>query len=100
MPVAAPRAAAKRPRKAPAKPRAAKPRAAKPGAAKPRAMSLADVRAFLEALAKGNPDFFAKYVRNPQAVNQSSRMAASPDYDDQTIAALRAYFSTFAAGGP
>jgi mono/diheme cytochrome c family protein len=52
------------------------------------------------ALAKGNAEFFARYVRNPQAVNPSSRMAASPEYDDQTIAALRAYFSTFAAGGP
>jgi mono/diheme cytochrome c family protein len=52
------------------------------------------------ALAKGNAEFFAKYVRNPQAVNPSSRMAASPEYDDATIAALRAYFSTFAAGGP
>jgi mono/diheme cytochrome c family protein len=52
------------------------------------------------AFAKGNPDFFAKYVRNPQAVNPASRMAASPGYDDATIAALRAYFSTFAAGGP
>jgi cytochrome c2 len=52
------------------------------------------------SFAKGNPDFFAKYVRNPQAVNPSSRMAASPEYDDATIAALRAYFSTFAAGGP
>jgi mono/diheme cytochrome c family protein len=52
------------------------------------------------ALAKGNAEFFAKYVRNPQVVNPSSRMAASPEYDDATIAALRAYFSTFAAGGP
>jgi mono/diheme cytochrome c family protein len=52
------------------------------------------------ALAKGNADFFARYVRNPKAVNPSSRMAASPEYDDATIAALRAYFSTFAAGGP
>ncbi len=52
------------------------------------------------AFAKGNPDFFARYVRNPQAVNPASRMAASPQYDDATIAALRAYFSTFAAGGP
>jgi hypothetical protein len=51
------------------------------------------------AFAKGNPDFFAKYVRNPQAVNPASRMAASPQYDDATIAALRVYFSTFAAGG-
>ena len=50
-------------------------------------------------LAKGSPDFFAKYVRNPQALNPRSRMAASPGYDDQTIAALQAYFVTFAAGG-
>jgi hypothetical protein len=53
----------------------------------------------LGALAKGSPDFFARYVRNPQAVNPRSRMAASPEYDDKTIAALEAYFSTFAAGG-
>jgi cytochrome c2 len=52
----------------------------------------------LAAMAKGSPEFFAKYVRNPQALNPHSRMAASPDYDDQTIAALRAYFSTFAPG--
>jgi len=50
------------------------------------------------AMAKGNPEFFAKYVRNPQALNPHSRMAASPGYDDQTIAALRAYFITFAPG--
>ena len=53
----------------------------------------------LGMVAKSNPDFFAKYVRNPQAINPSSRMAASPGYDDATIAALQAYFSTFAAGG-
>jgi hypothetical protein len=52
----------------------------------------------LGALAKSSPDFFARYVRNPQAMNPRSRMAASPEYDDQTIAALEAYFSTFAAG--
>jgi hypothetical protein len=50
------------------------------------------------AMAKGNPEFFARYVRNPQALNPHSRMAASPGYDDQTIAALRAYFVTFAPG--
>jgi cytochrome c553 len=53
----------------------------------------------LGAMAKTSPDFFARYVRNPQALNPRSRMAASPGYDDQTIAALEAYFSTFAAGG-
>ena len=53
----------------------------------------------LGAMAKASPDFFAKYVRTPQAVNPNSEMAGSPGYDDQTIAALRAYFTTFAAGG-
>jgi hypothetical protein len=48
------------------------------------------------AMAKSSPDFFARYVRNPQALNPHSRMAASPEYDDQTIAALSAYFETFA----
>ena len=52
----------------------------------------------LGALAKANPEFFAKYVRTPQAVNPHSKMAGSPGYDDATIAALRAYFTTFAAG--
>jgi hypothetical protein len=52
----------------------------------------------LAAMATGSPDFFAKYIRNPQALNPHSRMAASPQYDDQTIAALRAYFATFATG--
>jgi cytochrome c2 len=54
----------------------------------------------LGTFAKGNPEFIATYVRNPQALNPRSKMAASPEYDDQTIAALRAYFTTFAAGGP
>jgi hypothetical protein len=53
----------------------------------------------LGAMAKTSPEFFAKYVRNPQALNPQSRMEGSPDYDDRTIAALQAYFSTFAAGG-
>jgi hypothetical protein len=52
----------------------------------------------LVALAKGNPEFFGKYVRTPEALNPRSHMAASPGYDDQTIAALEAYFATFAAG--
>ncbi len=52
----------------------------------------------IAAMAKGSPEFFAKYVRNPQALNPRSRMAASPGYDDQTITALRAYFVTFAPG--
>jgi hypothetical protein len=50
------------------------------------------------AMAKSSPEFFENYVRHPQALNPKSRMAGSPGYDDQTIAALRAYFSTFAGG--
>lgn len=53
----------------------------------------------LGSLARSSPEFFANYVRNPQKLNPKSRMAGSPGYDDETIAALRAYFSTFAAGG-
>jgi cytochrome c2 len=49
-------------------------------------------------MAKSSPEFFAKYVRTPQAVNPKSNMAGSPQYDDQTIAALRAYFTTFTTG--
>ena len=49
-------------------------------------------------MAKSSPEFFAKYVRTPQAVNPKSRMAGSPQYDDPTIAALQAYFVTFAPG--
>ena len=52
----------------------------------------------LGAFAKGSPEFFVKYVRHPEALNPKSRMAGSPEYDDQTIVALEAYFSTFAAG--
>jgi cytochrome c2 len=50
--------------------------------------------------AKISPRFFAKYVRQPQSVDPNSKMAGSPEYDDETIAALRAYFTTFAPGGP
>jgi cytochrome c553 len=53
----------------------------------------------LGALAKTSPEFFLRYVRNPQALNPRSKMAGSPGYDDATMAALQAYFSTFAAGG-
>jgi cytochrome c2 len=52
----------------------------------------------LAALAKGDPEFFANYVRNPQALSPRNKMPANPGYDDQTIAALRAYFVTFAPG--
>ncbi|MGB9068752.1 MAG: hypothetical protein WCC21_09280 [Candidatus Acidiferrales bacterium] len=50
----------------------------------------------LGALAANSPDFFATYVRDPKSKNRNTRMAASPEYDDPTMAALIAYFRTFA----
>jgi mono/diheme cytochrome c family protein len=45
--------------------------------------------------ASASPERFARYVRNPQGVNAKSQMAASPKYDEATIAALIDYFKTF-----
>ena len=49
----------------------------------------------LAAWAEASPARFAAYVRNPQAVNAKSQMAASPQYDDATMQALVEYFKTF-----
>ncbi len=49
------------------------------------------------SLAASNPQQFATYVRDPKKMNPASQMAASPNYDDATIDALRAYFQPFAA---
>ena len=43
-----------------------------------------------------NPTLFNAYVRKPKQFNPQSQMAASPQYDDATLAALRRYFSSFA----
>jgi mono/diheme cytochrome c family protein len=51
----------------------------------------------LGAMAANSPDFFTEYVRDPQAKNPKTQMAASPEYDDATMRALIAYFRTFAA---
>ena len=42
-----------------------------------------------------DPQWFDAYVRNPKKTNPASQMAASPQYDAATLAALRAYFVTF-----
>jgi mono/diheme cytochrome c family protein len=47
-----------------------------------------------------NPKHFDAYVRYPKQINPQSQMAASPQYDDATLRALRRYFSSFAEGGP
>jgi mono/diheme cytochrome c family protein len=43
-----------------------------------------------------DPRWFAAYVRDPTKINSASQMAPAPQYDDATIAALRAYFAPFA----
>jgi mono/diheme cytochrome c family protein len=53
----------------------------------------------LAAVAENSPDFFAKYVRNPTAMNPKSQMASNPGYDDATMRALVAYFRTFVPAG-
>jgi cytochrome c2 len=47
--------------------------------------------------ASASPERFAAYVRNPQAANAKSQMAASPQYDDATMKALIDYFKACAS---
>jgi mono/diheme cytochrome c family protein len=49
----------------------------------------------LSAWASSSPKYFADYVRNPQSRNPQAQMPGNPGYDDRTVAALIAYFSTF-----
>ncbi len=49
-------------------------------------------------IAQGNPAAFGKYVVRPNSVNPEANMPANPDYDAATIAALTAYFRSFAPG--
>jgi cytochrome c2 len=52
------------------------------------------------AVAANSPQFFTEYVRDPQSKNPHTQMAASPAYDDTTMAALIAYFRNFAPTEP
>jgi mono/diheme cytochrome c family protein len=47
-------------------------------------------------IAQGNPAAFGKYVVRPNSVNPEANMPANPDYDAATVAALTAYFRSFA----
>jgi mono/diheme cytochrome c family protein len=47
-----------------------------------------------------DPDYFNAYVRNPQRINPAARMEGTPNYDDATLRALRAYFKPFAETYP
>ncbi len=49
----------------------------------------------LSAWATASPDYFAAYVRNPQAKNPHAQMPGNPGYNNKIIAALTAYFRTF-----
>jgi mono/diheme cytochrome c family protein len=55
--------------------------------------------AVLATWAQASPDYFAAYIRDPQSKNPKAEMPAFPTYDDATIAALNAYFRTFANSG-
>ena len=50
---------------------------------------------FIGTWAQEQPSFFEAYVKNPQKFEPHSHMAANPDYDSATLAALAAYFRTF-----
>jgi len=53
----------------------------------------------LAAWAATSPEYFAAYVRNPRVKNPQAQMPANAGYDDNTVAALRAYFQTFSPSG-
>jgi mono/diheme cytochrome c family protein len=46
--------------------------------------------------ASTEPDYFRRYVKNPQSIDAKNRMPAFPQYDAGTIEALRQYFASFA----
>ena len=49
----------------------------------------------LAAWATAKPEYFAAYVRDPQAKNPHAQMPGNPGYDDATMQALISYFRTF-----
>jgi mono/diheme cytochrome c family protein len=51
----------------------------------------------LSAWATASPEYFADYVRNPQAKNPRAQMPGNPSYNDKIIGALTAYFQTFSS---
>jgi mono/diheme cytochrome c family protein len=50
----------------------------------------------LAAWAATDATRFQQYIHNPQSVQSSAKMPAHSDYDEATLAALTAYFRTFA----
>jgi len=46
-----------------------------------------------------DPQWFDDYVRNPKKIDPASEMYPNPEYDVETMKALRSYFSLFAKQG-
>jgi len=49
--------------------------------------------------ASSEPQYFTRYVKNPRAIDPKNHMPGFPQYDAETLEALRQYFSTFAQVG-
>lgn len=49
----------------------------------------------LSAWATADPEFFGEYIHDPKSRDSHSDMPSFPDYDNDTLRALTAYFSTF-----
>ena len=54
----------------------------------------------LAAWAATSPDYFTSYVHDPRSKNSQAQMPAMSGYDGKTLAALDAYFRTFAPSPP
>jgi mono/diheme cytochrome c family protein len=50
--------------------------------------------------AREQPQFFERYVHDPQSVEPHAHMEGSPTYDEATLNALTAYFRTFTGERP
>jgi mono/diheme cytochrome c family protein len=48
----------------------------------------------LSQVARDAPRIFTGYVRNPKSLGTDTQMPANPNYDNTTLAALRAYFAS------
>lgn|SRR6187402_259809 len=50
----------------------------------------------LGRISQTSPSDFARYIKDPKSVNGLAQMPGFPEYDEATLAALAAYFQTFA----
>jgi hypothetical protein len=52
----------------------------------------------LGTYAASSPSNFERYILNPKSIDPKSAMPPNPQFDESTVAALQAYFRTFAPG--